>query len=303
MSSPAGPLASAPVPAAVDEEAGVRLSPARDSFRRFLRRRSAVVGALILLLMLAISLFGPAIAPYSPSLPDYNHVLAPPSLAHLLGTDEFGRDILSRMLYGAHLTLAVGFIGAAASALFGVPVGLAVAYFGRWLDDVVMRLVDIILAFPGLLLAIGVIAVLGPGLDNVVITIVVFGVPLFVRIVRGTALTIREMDYIQAAEATGASSTRILFRHMLSNAMGPILVQLTLQMATAILVASSLGFLGFGAQPPTPEWGAMLAEGRQFLTIAPWVDMFPGVAIFLAVLGFNMLGDGLNDALDPRLRM
>ena len=291
-----------PPPAHVDEEVGDATSAARDSLRRFLRRRSAVAGAIILLIMLVISLFGPAIAPYSPSAPDYSLVLAPPSLAHLFGTDEFGRDILSRMLWGAHLTLAVGFIGAAASAAIGIPVGLIVSYYGGWVDDIVMRVVDVILAFPGLLLAIGVIAILGPGLQNVVITIVVFGVPVFTRIVRGTALTIRHMDYIQSAEAMGASNTRILFLHMLRNAVGPILVQLTLQMAGAILTASSLGFLGFGAQPPTPEWGAMLAEGRQFLTTAPWVDMFPGVAIFLAVLGFNMLGDGLNDALDPRLR-
>jgi len=270
--------------------------------RLFLQRRSAVFGALIMLVMILISIFGPLIAPFSPSAPDYSHILAAPSLHHLMGTDEFGRDILSRILNGARLTLAVGFIGAFASALLGTPIGLATAYFGGWLDDIVMRVVDVVLAFPGILLAIGVIAILGPGLQNVIITIIVFGVPMFARIVRGSALGIKNLEYIEAAKAGGATTGRILFQHMLRNLVGPITVQLTLQMAQAILVASSLGFLGFGAQPPTPEWGAMLAEGRMFLTIAPWVDIFPGVCIFLAVLGFNMLGDGLNDMLDPRLR-
>jgi glutathione transport system permease protein len=270
--------------------------------RLFMQRRSAVVGAVIMIVMLLIVLFGPLIAPYSPSVPDYAHILAPPSLKHLMGTDEFGRDVLSRILWGARLSLAVGFIGAFASAILGTPVGLATAYYGGWFDDIVMRIVDIILSFPGILLAIGVIAILGPGLQNVIITIIVFGVPMFARIVRGSAISIKDLEYIEAARAGGATNSRILYQHMLRNLVGPITVQLTLQMANAILVASSLGFLGFGAQPPTPEWGAMLAEGRMFLTIAPWVDIFPGVCIFLAVLGFNMVGDGLNDMLDPRLR-
>ena len=270
--------------------------------RLFMQRRSAVVGAVIMIVMLLVVLFGPLIAPYSPSIPDYAHILAPPSLKHLMGTDEFGRDILSRILWGARLSLAVGFIGAFASAILGTPIGLATAYYGGWFDDIVMRIVDIILSFPGILLAIGVIAILGPGLQNVIITIIVFGVPMFARIVRGSAISIKDLEYIEAARAGGATNSRILYQHMLRNLVGPITVQLTLQMANAILVASSLGFLGFGAQPPTPEWGAMLAEGRMFLTITPWVDIFPGVCIFLAVLGFNMVGDGLNDMLDPRLR-
>jgi ABC-type dipeptide/oligopeptide/nickel transport system permease subunit len=267
-----------------------------------MQRRSAVFGAVIMLVMIFISIFGPLIAPYNPSFPDYAHVLAPPSWRHLMGTDEFGRDILSRIFWGARLTLSVGFIGAFASAVIGTPVGLATAYFGGWLDDIVMRIVDVILSFPGILLPIGVIAILGPGLQNVIITIIVFGVPVFARIVRGSAIGLRNMEFVEAARAAGATSMRILFRHLLPNLIGPITVQLTLQMASAILTASGLGFLGFGAQPPTPEWGAMLAEGRLFLTTAPWVDIFPGVCIFLAVLGFNMLGDGLNDMLDPRLR-
>lgn len=272
------------------------------ALRLFTRRRSAVVGAVIMLVMLSISLLGPLIAPYQPNLPDYAHILAAPSWRHLMGTDEFGRDVFSRILWGARLTLSVGFIGAFASAFLGTPIGLATAYFGGWLDDIVMRIVDIVLSFPGILLAIGVISILGPGLQNVIITIIVFGVPMFARIVRGSAIALRNIEYIEAARAGGATSGRILFHHMLRNLIGPITVQLTLQMAQAILVASSLGFLGFGAQPPTPEWGAMLAEGRLFLPIAPWVDIFPGVCIFLSVLGFNMVGDGFNDMLDPQLR-
>jgi glutathione transport system permease protein len=263
---------------------------------------SLLAGLIMVGIVVAVAIVGMVLPASLANNPDYAHVLAPPSLRHLMGTDEFGRDILMRILAGAHLTLAVGVLGTLASAVIGVPVGILVAFYGHTLDDVVMRIVDVVLAFPGLLLAIGVIAILGPGLQNVFIAIIVYGAPVFARIVRGQAIIVARMDYVEAARAVGAKNLRVMANYVLRNSWGVIVVSLSLHVAGSILVASSLGFLGFGAQPPTPEWGAMLAEGREFLPVAPWVDLFPGGAIFFAVLGFNLLGDGLHRRLDPQER-
>lgn len=271
-------------------------------WRQFRKRKSALAGAAIVLLMAFIAVFGPVIAPYDPAKPDYSATFALPSSAHWLGTDGYGRDILSRILYGARISLSIGLVGVIAGGVLGIPIGLTTGYYGGRYDDIVMRVMDVLLAFPGILLAIGIIALLGPGIPNVVIAIAVFGVPIFARIVRSATLAVKGREFIEAARAAGASDLRILLLHILPNAIGPIVVQATLRTAEAILIASSLSFLGLGAQPPTPEWGAMLAEARAYIDTAPHVALFPGLAIFLAVLGFNLLGDGLTDALDPRLR-
>lgn len=274
----------------------------RRALRPLFKRKPAVVGLAIIVILVGLAIFGPRIAPYSPAAQDYDRILETPSRLHLFGTDNLGRDILSRILYGARLSLMVGASGVLGGALAGIPLGLTAGYYGGWYDSAVMRVLDVLLAFPGILLAIGIIALLGPGLPNVVIAIAVFGVPIFARLVRGSVLQIKARDFVQAAKAAGASDLRILVLHVLPNVLAPIVVMLTLRTAQAILIASSLSFLGLGAVPPTPEWGAMLADGRSYITTYPHVGTFPGAAIFLTVLGLNLLGDGLNDMLDPRLR-
>jgi ABC-type dipeptide/oligopeptide/nickel transport system permease subunit len=271
-------------------------------FRPFFKRKPAVLGALIVLLLIVLALAGPKLAPYDPAKPYYDAMLSTPTRAHLLGTDQLGRDILSRLFYGARLSLMIAAAGVLLGAVVGIPLGLISGYFGGWWDSIIMRVMDVLLAFPGILLAIGIIALLGPGLGNVLIAVAVFGVPQFARLVRGSTLQVKSQDYVQAARAQGASDWRIIGRHILPNVMAPIVVMMTLRIAQAILIASSLSFLGLGAAPPTPEWGAMLADGRAFIQTYPHIAAIPGVAIFVTVLGFNMLGDGLNDMLDPRLR-
>lgn len=274
----------------------------RKLFRPFFKRTSAVVGGAIVLLLVLVAIFGHKLAPNDPSKQFYDHMLEAPSGLFPLGTDQLGRDILSRLLEGAHLSLLVAVAGVLVGAVLGIPLGMTAGYFGGWWDSLVMRVMDVLLAFPGILLAIGIIALLGPGLPNVMIAIAIFGVPQFARLVRGSTLQVKSLDYVQAAYAQGAGGARILLRHVLPNVAAPIVVMATLRTAQAILIASSLSFLGLGADPATPEWGAMLADGRGYIDTYPHVAAFPGLAIFLTVLGFNMLGDGLNDMLDPRLR-
>jgi ABC-type dipeptide/oligopeptide/nickel transport system permease subunit len=274
----------------------------RKLLRPFLKRTSAVIGLAIILLLIFLAAFGPKLATNDPAKQFYDHMLEGPSALFPLGTDQLGRDILARLLHGAHLSLAVAVSGVLAGAVLGIPLGLTAGYFGGWWDAVVMRIMDVLLAFPGILLAIGIIALLGPGLPNVMIAIAVFGVPQFARLVRGSTLQVKNLDFVQAAIAQGAGSVRILWKHVLPNVLAPIVVMATLRTAQAILIASSLSFLGLGATPPSPEWGAMLADGRAYIETYPHVAAFPGLAIFLTVLGFNLLGDGLNDMLDPRLR-
>ena len=274
-----------------------------DAWTRLMRNPVAVAGGIVVILLIAISLLAPAIVPYDPMIQDLANSLAPPSASHLAGTDVHGRDVFSRILWGTGISLRIGFLGMLLGCLVGVALGLISGYYGGWLDTTIMRLLDVQLAFPGLLLALCIIAIIGPGLENVIIAVGIFSIPIFARVTRGQVLTLQQQDYVLAARMVGAQDGRIIIYHMLPNALAPILVIATLRIATAILTAASLSFLGLGAQPPIPEWGAMLSDGRQYLTIAPHVATFPGLAILITVLSFNLLGDGLRDALDPRLRV
>ncbi|MDQ7858712.1 MAG: ABC transporter permease [Armatimonadota bacterium] len=271
-------------------------------WRRFLRHRSAAAGLVVIAALAVVAALAPWLAPHPPDVQNLPGRLAPPGTpGHPLGTDELGRDILSRLLYGARISLVIGIIVVAVAVGVGVPAGALAGYNPRY-DGVIMRAVDLMLSFPGILLALVIIAVLGPGLGNTMLAVGIFSVPVFVRITRASILSVRELEYVQAARAAGARDGRILFRHMLPNCLAPLLVQATFRVATSILTAASLSFIGLGAQPPTPEWGAMLATGRVNLYIAPHVTLYPGLAIFITVLAFNLLGDGLRDVLDPRLR-
>ncbi len=256
----------------------------------------------MVLAFVIVAVFADWIAPFDPRAQDLYSNLDRPSRAHPFGKDEFGRDIFSRVIHGTRISLAVGLGATAIAAVGGVLLGLGAGYFGGWIDTIVMRAMDVLLAFPGILLALAIVHILGPGLVNVTVAVGVFAIPTFARVVRGSVLQIRQLDFVAAARAQGAGDGRILAVHVLPNCFAPIIVLSTLRMATAILTAAGLSFLGLGAQPPTPEWGAMLAAGREFLRSAPHVAAFPGLAIMLMVLAFNMFGDGLQDALDPRLK-
>ena len=225
-----------------------------------------------------------------------------PSSEHWFGTDEYGRDILSRIIFGARLSLWVGFVSVAGSVIVGLVLGLLAGYYGKWVDMIISRIFDILLAFPSILLAIAIVAALGPSLRNALIAIAIINVPTFGRLIRSRVLSVKEEEYISAAKAIGMRDRRIIFLHVLPNCLAPIIVQGTLAIASAIIECAALGFLGLGAQPPTPEWGQMLAESRAYILQAPWTVLFPGVAIMLTVLGFNLMGDGLRDALDPRMK-
>lgn len=274
-----------------------------DAWARLIRNPVAMAGGVVVILLIGLTLFAPRIVPYDPMIQDLGNSLAPPSARHLAGTDVHGRDVFSRILWGTGISLRIGFLGMLLGCVVGVTLGLASGYYGGWLDTIIMRFLDIQLAFPGLLLALCIIAIIGPGLENVIVAVGIFSVPVFARVTRGQVLTLKQQDYVLAARMVGARDGRIMLYHMLPNALAPLLVIATLRIATAILTAASLSFLGLGAQPPIPEWGAMLSDGRQYLTIAPHVATFPGLAILITVLAFNLLGDGLRDALDPRLRV
>jgi len=274
----------------------------RDACARLLRNPVAVAGGGVAILLLLVALAAPHIAPYDPIHQDLANSLAGPSMAHLAGTDVHGRDIFSRIVYGTRISLRIGFLGMLLGCVAGVFLGLVAGYYGGWADSIIMRLMDVQLAFPGLLVAICIIAIIGPGLENVIVAVGIFSVPMFARVTRGQVLSLKEQDFILAARMMGAQDARIMLSHLMPNAVAPLLVLCTLRIATAILTAASLSFLGLGAQPPIPEWGAMLSDGRAYLAIAPHVATTPGLAILITVLAFNLLGDGLRDALDPRLR-
>ncbi len=275
----------------------------RDALRRLFRNKLAIIGMVLLGIFVFCAIFAPWIAPYDPIAQDVTRRREPPSREHPFGLDEVGRDLLSRVIYGARVSLYVGVASVSLAIIAGTFIGAISGYAGGWVDNVVMRIMDIMLAFPSLLLAIAIVAILGPGLLNMLYAIAFVSIPAYARLVRASVLAAKEMDYVLAARAIGCSSARILFRHIMPNCLTPIIVQGTLGIATAILDAAGLSFLGLGAQPPTPEWGAMLGQGRGSVFTAPHVVIFPGLAIMLTVLGFNLLGDGLRDALDPRLRM
>ncbi len=270
------------------------------TWKRLRQQRLAMVGGAILVVLLGVALLAPLLAPYDPLEQDLYARLQPPSMAHPLGTDDFGRDILSRMIYGSRISLRIGAASITAALLVGTLLGLWAGYWGGWADTLIMRCMDLLLAFPSILLAIAIVAVAGPGIDNAIMAVSIVLIPQFARLVRSSVLTVREAAYVEAARALGAGQARILFVGVLPNCMAPIIVQTTLGLGTAILDAAGLSFLGLGAQPPTPEWGAMLAGGRELLMDAPWVMTFPGLAIFIVVLAINLFGDGLRDALDPK---
>jgi peptide/nickel transport system permease protein len=268
-----------------------------------MRSRNIVVGGIVLTMMISLALLAPFITTYEPTQQLRRERLQPPDGTHLFGTDNLGRDIFTRVLYGGHVSLQVGIFSVALGAVAGTLLGLVSGYFGNWWDILVMRLIDIMLAFPGILLALAIIAVLGRDLHNVMIAVGIASIPIYTRVVRGSTLSIKEYDFVLAARALGAPSWRIILRHILPNVMAPIIVVTTNGVAGAIIAGAALSFLGLGQQPPDPEWGLMLNEGREYIRVAPWVTTFPGLAIVVTVLSINLLGDGLRDIFDPRLRL
>lgn len=272
------------------------------AWRKFKRNKTALLGSILILMYLTIALLAPVLFPGSPSAPNLMKSLERPSLEHPLGTDELGRSILGRILYGSRVSLLIAVGVVMVGLLVGVPLGLISGYYGGKVDFGIQRVTDTLLAFPGFLLALALVAVLGVGLKNTIISVGISMVPIYIRLVRGCALSVKEQTYVEAARALGTRDRVILVKHILPNVMAPITIQSSLGMGTAILFAAGLGFLGVGVQPPTPEWGSMLGSGRAYLFHAPHVATFPGVAIFLAVFGFNLAGDGLRDILDPRFR-
>lgn len=269
-------------------------------FERLTGSPAAIVGASILIALTLIAIFAPWIAPYDPDAVQLVERLKAPSSAHWFGTDQLGRDVMSRVIYGGRYSLMVGLVATVVSMCIGSILGLIAGFYGGIVDAIIMRIIDVILAFPGILLAIGVVAVRGPGLVNTVIAISITGIPIYARLVRSTALTIREQEYVVASRSVGASDSRLIFRHILPNCISLLIIQASLTVGTKILDAAALGFLGLGVQPPASEWGSMLADGYKFLLNAPWAIAGPGIAIALAVIGANLLGDGLRDAFDTR---
>ena len=269
-------------------------------WQRLRKNRLSIVGSILIGGFLLLAFAAPLIAPADPMAQALYNRLSPPTLEHPFGTDDFGRDILSRVIYGARISLRVGVFAVLIALVLGTCIGVVAGYWGGWIDQILMRLMDLLLAFPSILLAIGIVAILGPGLENAMLAVGIVAMPQYARLIRASVLTVRETDYVMAARALGASDWRILCVSVLPNCLAPLIVQATLGLATAILDAAGLSFLGLGAQPPTPEWGAMLSQGRELIVRAPWVLTFPGGAIFFTVLAFNLVGDGLRDALDPK---
>jgi peptide/nickel transport system permease protein len=273
----------------------------RTFWGRFRRNRSAVVGVLVLGIFVVVALGAPMATTYNPELPQLDQKLLDPTPAHLLGTDLLGRDVLARLAYGARFSLLIGFAAVGVGLLFGVPLGAVSGFYGGWPDLIIQRFIDVLLSFPGFLLALSLVAVLGVGIVNVILAVGLGVVPAFVRLVRASTLSIRARDYVAASRAAGAGGLSIIWRHVLPNALAPVVIQATLGLGSTLLTAAGLGFLGLGVQQPTPEWGSMLGEGRSYIFSNPNLATFPGVAIFLTVLAFNLMGDGLRDALDPTL--
>ncbi len=275
-------------------------SPGRRALRRFLRHRLAVFGLVVVVLFLLAAVLAPWISPADPLQTSWTAIRKPPSAEHWFGTDENGRDVLARVLYGARASMAAGVLSVSVALLIGVPIGVLAGLAGGWLDAVIARIADAMLSVPFLILAIALAAFLGPALENAMLAIAVTASPIFVRLARGMALDARATDWVEAARALGNPPWRLGLVHVLPNIMPPLLVQATLSIAEAIIAEASLSFLGLGQQPPAPSWGSMLNSAQRFLTQAPWLAVFPGLAIFLVVLAFNLMGDGLRDALDPR---
>jgi peptide/nickel transport system permease protein len=287
------------IPAAVSP-APRELSPARRALRRLLRRKSAMIGLVIIVFFIALALLAPYIAPYDPLKTNFLAVRKPPTAAYLFGTDEIGRDVLSRVIWGARASLMAGVVSVLIALTFGVPIGMLAGYVGGWVDGLISRMTDAMLACPSLILAIALAAFLGPNLTNAMIAIGITATPIFIRLARAQVLAVKVEDYVEAARAIGNPHLRIAFRHILPNIVPPLLVQATLAIAAAIIAEASLSFLGLGQQPPSPSWGSMLNVAKNYIANAPWMAIWPGLSIFFVVLSFNLLGDGLRDALDPR---
>ncbi len=270
-------------------------------WKRFRANRFAVAGGIVVLALFIISLLAPYITPYAPSNIDAYHVLLPPSAEHWMGTDELGRDVFTRVIYGARISLLVGFVAVGIYIAIGTLIGLLSGFYGGWVDSALMRFVDIMLCFPTFFLILAVIAMIGPSIWLIMIVIGVTNWMGVARLVRAEVLSIRERDFVLAARAIGASDVRVIFRHILPNAMGPVLVAATLGVAGAILTESALSFLGIGVQPPTPSWGNILTSGKDYIEFAWWLSLYPGLAILVTVLAYNLLGEGIRDAIDPRL--
>ncbi len=277
-------------------------------YKQYKKNKSALVGGYIVFGLIFCAIFAPLITSYDPLIQDISNRLIPPmweekgSFAHILGTDDFGRDVLSRIIYGARISLTIGIVSVGISLVIGVIMGSVAGFFGGLTDLIIMRIVDIMLSIPAILLAIVIVAILGPDLFNAMIAIGIVGVPTFARIVRSSVLGEKEKEYVVASKINGSKNLRLITKVVLPNCTTPIIVQATMGFASAVLEAAGLSFLGLGAQPPTPEWGAMLSDSLQFITTAPWMIVYPGIAIFLTVMGFNLVGDGLMDVLDPKLK-
>ena len=277
-------------------------TPWSEFWRKFAKQKVALAAGVFVVLLIVVALAAPWIVPYdAENFFDYDRLNAPPSSQHWFGVDALGRDIFSRILMGTRISLAAGFVSVAVGAFIGTLFGLLAGYYEGWWDRIVMRLSDVLFAFPGILLAIGIVAILGNGMVNVIVAVAVFSVPAFARLVRGNVLSLKHQTYIEAVRSIGASDWVIMLRHLLPGTISSVVVYLTMRIGTSIITAASLSFLGLGAQPPTPEWGAMLNEARADMLNAPHVALFPSLAIFVTVLAFNLLGDGLRDALDPKL--
>lgn len=284
------------------EEQKPRIKEFRFSLYLFKKNRLAVAGLIIILAFIIIAIFAPWIAPYDPEETDFPNKKKPPSRKHLFGTDQVGRDILSRIFWGARIDLAIGIIIVGIGLIIGIALGATSGYMGGKVDEIIMRVTDVFLAFPFLILAMAVTAAFGMGLKNMMIALVLVSWPGYTRLVRGQALSVKENEYVEAARAVGASNSRIIFKHILPNCMAPITVRATMDLGVIILIAAGLGFIGVGAGPEVAEWGRMISDGRDYVFAYPWIPTFPGLAILIVVLGFNLLGDGLRDILDPRLR-
>jgi peptide/nickel transport system permease protein len=277
-------------------------SPLREAWRRLKMNRAAICGLAVIVVLVTSALLAPWVAPYDPAKMDVRARLQGPSLEHVLGTDNFGRDIFSRIVYASRISLVIGFVAVGIGALFGGIAGAVSGYYGRWLDSLLMRAMDVLLSIPQIILAIAIVGAMGASLLNLMIAVGISVLPRYARLVRASAMSLRDLEFIEAARAAGASDLRIILQNIIPNCMAPLIVLSTLGVAQAILSAATLSFLGLGIQPPTPEWGSMLSDGRQFLRNAPHITIFPGLAIVIVVMALNMLGDGLRDALDPKLR-
>jgi glutathione transport system permease protein len=298
----ADPTPMPAIDAFVAHDAAAVRTPWSEFWRKFRKQHAAVGAGVFVLLLVVVAIIAPWIVPYdAESFFDYDSLNALPSLTHWFGVDSLGRDIFSRILMGARISLAAGFVSVAVGAVIGTALGLAAGYYEGWWDRVIMRLCDVLFAFPGILLAIGIVAILGGGMINVIVAVSIFSIPTFARLVRGNTLALKHLTFIEAARSIGASDWTIVVRHIFPGTIAAVVVYFSLRVGTSIITAASLSFIGMGAQPPTPEWGAMLNEARADMMTSPHVAIFPSLAIFFTVLAFNLLGDGLRDALDPKI--